>query len=177
MILNDVVLIPFGSWIKDGYNNICNFKEGKFVIKSKDWECIVYSTYYYAHYNCLLAYFDLYNSSEENHDFICYDSITHKEIHYSFNMNDMRHYAVLNLDGTIRDNKIFIGCKFENIEKVVDLNEYSSLDDYKVKIVPKLEEHMRNKEKDFYQSIQNYGNVLKKNNCLEQELIKTLNKK
>lgn len=176
IIFNQTLLIPYKNiFLSKPHNRLYDFKKGEFVFKSGDLVNIVWNDYECQENDCFIAYFFLYSKNE--HIFEYYDPFAYEKRKYSFNLSNKYHFAILNWDGTIRDNKIFIGFDKENIEKVVDFTKYSSLEDYKTKIITELEEDMRNQEKEFYQSLQSLGETYKKNNNYGQEFIMTLSKK
>lgn len=153
--VKDVVLNDFNLFMVQGSHGRCgalyNYKEDRFVTKIGDWEIISSGNYaagveyhlphvnYLEQYNCFLANFSI-NTTYQAGDIISYTHpITRERMVHSFNLTDGKYFALLNIDGTIRGNKLFKGSSFSKINEIIDLNEYKSLEDFKEKQLVKLE--------------------------------------
>lgn len=115
------------------FNALYNYKENKFVVPQNTWELVKSGrdNSILKKYNGFLASFKIISDYEED-DVYAYDNtITNERIVESFYVEDGNYYAILNLDGTIRGNKLFKGKSFSKITKIIDLNEYESLDAFK----------------------------------------------
>lgn len=161
------------------HNALYNYQSGEMIIAPGIWDNINYLSShitpspveinFLTEYNCFIAQFQLMSSQDE----CCYQSyyhpITREKKDWSGIVMDDPHFAILNMDGTIRDNKLLIGKDFFSIRSTVDLNEYSSLEEYKRKRLLILEEEKRKKKEEFDQVLKQneqyantYQNVVKK---------------
>ena len=68
---------------------------------------------------------------EEGDVFPYTNPVTNEKMVASFGFDDGIYYAILNIDGTIRGNKLFKGSSFSRISQIIDLNEYESLGAFK----------------------------------------------
>ena len=66
-----------------------------------------------------------------------------------------RYYAVINLDGTIRANKLFKGEDFHKITEMVDLNNYASLNDFILKRKEVCNNLAKSKKEEFINNVTN----------------------
>lgn len=115
------------------FNALYDYKSGNFVIPRKTWDIVEFGrdNELLKKYNGFLASFNI-SSDYENDDVYAYDNeITGEKIVESFSVKDGIYYAILNIDGTIRGNKLFKGNSFSKITKIIDLDEYESLDEFK----------------------------------------------
>ena len=91
------------------FNAIYNYKEGKFVVPQNTWGLVESGrgNSILKKYNGFLASFGIRSDYEED-DVYAYDnSITGERIVESFEVEDGDYYAILDIDGTIRENKLF----------------------------------------------------------------------
>ena len=114
-------------------SSVYDFANAKFIISSRDWDNLEFGPYNNCinKYKGILAYFDI-QSEQKKDDIIQYiNPVTNEEMVEDFAVVDGHYYAIINLDGTIRCNKLFKGSTFSKIEEIIDLNEYQSLADFK----------------------------------------------
>ncbi len=84
-------------------------------------------------YNGFLTSFEIKSDYEEDDVYSYINPVTNEKIVESFGVYDGVYYAMLNIDGAIRGNKLFKGKTFSKIEKIIDLDEYQSLSEFKNK--------------------------------------------
>ncbi len=122
------------SKFQDAYNAIYHYEKGQFIVKKGIWDSLGYQNctginddiHYLEDYHCFIAHFKLCHVLDKKVE----DSKTTKISEEGFSIEDKNHFAVLNLDGTIRGNRLFIGDDLFHIEQIVDLG-LSTLEDYK----------------------------------------------
>lgn len=116
-----------------GFEAWYDYKNGKFIIEPGIWDEISLGTNneYIDKYNGAIANFTI-KSDYENDDIIKYESaIDGKEKLITFEVNDGKYFAILNLDGTIRNNVLFKGQSIYEINQIIYLSQYHSLEDFK----------------------------------------------
>lgn len=158
------------------FNALYDYKQGKFVVPRKKWGVVSYklgNVNYLTEYNGFIAVFGI--SSDYEHD-DCYsyiNPVTNKKIVESFSVNDGDYYAILNLDGSIRGNKLFKGSSFSKIEKIIDLDEYESLEAFKSERKQLCNEEKKKRKQQYYQLIgsRNNGSL---SPYYDEEVLKTL---
>ena len=160
------------------FNAIYNYKEGKFVVPQNTWGLIESgrNNSILKKYNGFLASFRIISDYEED-DVYAYDNpITGERIVESFGEEDGEYYAILNIDGTIRGNKLFKGKSFSKITKIVDLDEYESLDAFKKERKQLCNDKKQKSKQEYYQLIKsrNDGSI---SPYLDSEVAKVLNLK
>lgn len=177
LVLDDCVLIPSPFILAHLYERLYNYKNGKFVIDEGVWDSLYFIPYDYLHYNCIYGGFSL-NSLSKSLEFAYIDPFSSLEQQKSFYIKYMKHFGVLNLDGTIRDNKIFIGTDLTNLKEMVDLNNYSSLKEYKKEIILEMEKRKEQIRENRHASLQNVTAAsFKSDSDCKQELNAVLSKK
>lgn len=127
-------------------------------------------------YNGFLASFGIRSDYEED-DVYAYDNpITGERIVESFVVEDGDYYAILNIDGTIRGNKLFKGKSFSKITKIIDLDEYESLDAFKKERKQLCNDKKQKSKQEYYQLVEsrNDGSI---SPYLDSEVAKVLNLK
>lgn len=115
------------------FNAIYDYKKGIFVVPQRTWEIVDSgrNNNILKKYGGFLASFSI-SSDYEDDDVYAYENpITDERIVESFVVRDGNYYALLNLDGTIRGNKLFKGNNFSKIESIIDLDKYESLAQFK----------------------------------------------
>jgi len=159
-----------------GFNALYNYKEGKFVVPQNTWGLIEAGreNSILKKYNGFLASFHIIPDYEEG-DVYAYDNpITGERIVESFGEIDRYYYAMLNVDGTIRGNKLFKGQSFSKITEIIDLNDYESLDEFKKERKQLCNEQKQMKKNAYLQLIKtrNDGSI---SPYLDSEVAKVLN--
>lgn len=160
------------------FNAIYNYKEGKFVVPQKTWGLVESgrNNSILKKYNGFLASFGIRSDYEED-DVYAYDNpITGERIVESFVVEDGDYYAILNIDGTIRGNKLFKGKSFSKITKIIDLDEYESLDAFKKERKQLCNDKKQKSKQEYYQLVEsrNDGSI---SPYLDSEVAKVLNLK
>ena len=113
---------------------VYDYKKGKFVVPINAWDSIEFgnNNRLIEMYNGFLATFSI-SSDQEPDDIYSYISpVSDKRVVEIFKEKDGDYFAILNIDGTIRGKKIFKGTSFSNVEKVIDLSKYESLEAFKI---------------------------------------------
>ena len=121
--------------VQDGgyFGALYDYKNGKFVVSQGVWQNIItgHNNKILNKYNGFLATFKISADYEEG-DVLSYTNpMTNEKVVESFGVNDGIYYAIINIDGTIRGNKLFKGSSFSKINQIIDLDQYESLDAFK----------------------------------------------
>ena len=145
------------------YNALYDYKNDKFVIPPKIWDRIRVGKddLYLKKYNGILASFNISSDKEKDDVFTYENEITGEKIEESFKVNDGYYYAIINLDGTIRGNKLFKGSTFPKITEIIDLDKYESLDAFKEERKKICNDTKKKQKQEYYQMIEerNDGNI------------------
>lgn len=142
------------------HNCLYNYEKRKMIVEAGTWDDIVYTASSVAEegikefnflkeYNCLIAYFKLQSTEKEDDLKSFKHPITETEKTIDLTVYDQPHFAILNPDGTIRDNKLLIGDDFFSITSIVDLDEYESIEEYKQQRIEQLNKKRKEKELEF----------------------------
>jgi len=168
-------------------NNYCvavyDYEHGKFVVKDGIFDNIGYDaamniieqdmpyTDYLKQHNCFLAYFSLMSDLDE---YIQYRSPINGEYYfYEFGTPKETYYAFVNVDGTIRGNRLFKGDSLIKIEKTIDLRQYGSLEEFKTQRRMELNEISEQNKKAYYDKI-GTGDFGYSSPYLDEEVIKVM---
>ena len=113
-----------------GVRAIYNYKTAQFIVPEGIWHNIYYGEEILSSFQGILVYLDIdsdtYSFAYNN---AVYDAMFHDLEKQNFNFQE-RYYAIINFDGTIRANKLFKGESFHKITEIIDLNNYSSLQEF-----------------------------------------------
>ena len=115
-----------------GYDGLYDYKEGSFIIKPGTWKYLEFglNNENVENFAGIVAGFDITSSLEPNDEYSYFNEITGEQVIRSFKVNDGSYFAILNLDGSIRGNKLFKGTSLSKVDQVIDLNNYQSLDNF-----------------------------------------------
>ena len=181
------LLLVQGNFDYGAPDSIYNYKEDRYVLEKGIFDiistdCLLESKRYFKKidllkkYGCFLGCFRLYSTKEED-DIIKYtNEITLEEIEYNFSKTSDLYFGLIDVDGTIRDNKLFKGCDFSRITEYIDLSKYPSLEEFKKEVVINLN-HQKNEEKKKYYEIIKQKGYINASLYLDEEVIKVLKKK
>lgn len=107
-------------------------------------------------FDAIVGVFDIVSRDED--DIYTYnDPLTGATVTCDFGIHEGNYYAMINMDGTIRSNKMFRGNDFSKIEFIVDMDEFKSLEAYKVYRQDVVNRRKQNLKKDFNKSMETYG--------------------
>lgn len=116
-------------------NSLYDFKKGEFVVPCDTWDKLEFgrnNNFLTKYNNGILASFEIFSDYEKDDIYSYTNPYTKEKITESFAVRDGNYYAILNLDGTIRGNKLFKGKNFSTIEPpIIDLGDYESLEAFK----------------------------------------------
>lgn len=157
------------------FNSLYDYKKGKFVVPRGIWKIVDSGrdNKFLEKYNGFLATIEIKSDYEED-DVYAYDNpITKEKIVESFGVKDSYYYAILNIDGTIRGNKLFKGESFSKITEIIDLSKYESVIEFKNERKSICNETKRRKKQEYYQLLEsrNDGSI---SPYLDSEVIKIL---
>ena len=160
------------------FNAIYNYKEGKFIVPQNTWGLVESGrdNSILKKYNGFLASFKIRSDYEED-DVYAYDNpITGERIVESFGVEDGDYYAILDIDGTIRGNKLFKGKSFSKITQIIDLDKYESLAEFKKERKQLCNDKKKKSKQEYYQLLEsrNDGSI---SPYLDSEVAKVLNLK
>lgn len=163
---------------------IYDYEQGKFVVQKGVFDNIGYDasmgiidqytpcTDYLKRYNCFLAYFTLDGGSVK--DELEYTSLINgQQYWYSFEPPKETYYALINLDGTIRGNKIFKGNNLTKIEQVIDLGKYGSLEEFRTQRRGELNKIAKQNKQAYYDRV-GTGYFENPSPYLDEEVIKVM---
>ncbi|MBE6140979.1 MAG: hypothetical protein E7172_05585 [Firmicutes bacterium] len=160
------------------FSSLYDYKNANFVVPRNIWDIIEsgYNDEYLKKYNGFLATFEISSDYEEGDVFSYTNPITNAKITKSFMVKDGSYYAILNIDGTIRGNKIFKGSSFSEITEIIDLSKYDSLSAFKEERKQLCNDKKQEKRKEYHQMIElrNDGSI---SPYLDSEVAKVLNLK
>jgi len=173
------------------YDNCClaiyDYEHGEFIVKNGTFDNIGYdasmniidqcnsSTDYLKYHNCFLAYFTLTSTGEQSvQEQLLYTSLIDGRQHwYDFEPPKETYYALINLDGTIRGNKIFKGNNLAKIEQVIDLRQYGSLEEFKTQRRKELTEIGKQNKKAYFDKV-GTGHFENPSPYMDEEVIKVM---
>lgn len=160
------------------FNAIYNYKEGKFIVPQNTWGLVESgrNNSFLKKYNGFLASFGIRSDYEEDDVYAYNNPITGERIVGSFGVGDGYYYAILDIDGTIRGNKLFKGDSFSKITQIIDLDEYESLDAFKKERKQLCNDKKQKRKQEYYQLLEsrNDGSI---SPYLDSEVAKVLNLK
>lgn len=121
-------------------DEVYNYKEGREIIPSGIWTKIMITNdrgnnghiiptvNYLKEYGALIGQLEIKSEILENESeyFTWENPYTHERFTQDFDEKET-YFAIINLDGSIRENKLFQGNTFSQIEQIIDLNNYDSL--------------------------------------------------
>lgn len=145
--------------IQNGFGNfdaLYNYQTGSFTVPQGNWDLLEFGSEneIIERYDGVLASFSISSDYEKN-DLISYVNIvTGKKMVESFGVKDGTYYALLNLDGTIRGNKLFKGKCFSKIESIIDLDKYKSLEEFKKERKQFCNALKQKRKQEYYQMIE-----------------------
>lgn len=147
-------------------------KKGLFVVPQDTWELV--RSGWLEKYGGILASFSIESDYEDDDVYAYENPITNERIVKSFSVSDGYYYAILELDGTIRGNKLFKGNSFSEITEIIDLDKYKSLDEFKQEKKQLCNDTKKKKKQEYYQMIKNRndGSI---SPYLDSEVAKILN--
>ena len=143
LIKTDSILEKLGYFLVQGnsrayvYDAIYDYKNARFVIEKGIFDCIGFDNVvanasdigknYLKEYNCFLARFTVSSTICED-DVISYtNTITNDLIKHSFAPTPETYYVLINPDGTMRGNTLFMGDSFSKILGMVTLQTRSNI--------------------------------------------------
>lgn len=149
------------SW--DCCGSLYDYKTCKFVVPKGDFDGISMTNHlagvmhaipeknYLKESNCFLSNFELTSEYEEG-DILHYTNpITSEDMAYCFSSSEI-YFAFLNIDGTIRGNKLFRGRNLSRIENTIDLENYVSLEEFKKSRRKELTKKKNIAKKNYYEN-------------------------
>ncbi len=106
-----------------------DFQKGTFVIPPKIWDNIAFglNNSYVKNFGGVLVSFQVESDLLENDVINYFNPLTNQMMQEIFKVTDGTYYAIITLDGKIKNNKIFKGSSFAKITKIIDLKNYDSL--------------------------------------------------
>lgn len=138
------------------FNALYDYKNDRFIVPRGDWGLLEFGrkNKLLEQYNGILASFSLSSDYEEDDVFSYVNPVTDEEIVESFGVRDGNYYALLNLDGTIRGNRLFKGKDFSKIESIIDLDKYDSLAEFKKERKQFCNDKKKKQKQEYYQMIE-----------------------
>ena len=160
------------------FDALYDYKNGKFVVPQGVWREIITgrNNEILNKYNGFLATFEISADYEEGDVFSYINPMTNEKMVASFGANDGSYYAIINIDGTIRSNKLFKGNSFSRISQIIDLDKYESLDAFKQER-KQICNAQKQKEKQEYQKMIETRNDGSISPYLDSEVAKVLDLK
>lgn len=157
------------------FNALYDYKKGKFVVPQGIWGTVEAgrNNKYIDKYNGFIASFCIRSDYEEDDVYSYINPVTNEKIVESFGISDGNYYAIINIDGTIRGNKLFKGNQFSKISEIIDLNQYESLMEFK-KERKQLCNDKKKKQKQEYQEMIKLRNDGSISPYLDSEVAKVL---
>ena len=167
MILRNENLISLDGEL-DSFNELYNYKTCKFIVEPPTYDYLTIGKGridYLNEYDGFLASFKV-KSDPYDDDYVSWiDKVTGEDVSYRF-LYEEQYFAIVNKDGSIRNNKVFKGNSFSEITAIEDISKFNSLDDFKNYIRRKLNtEKYKEKYKYLYSNEQQP--IYKENEVLE----------
>lgn len=146
------------SW--DCCGSIYNYKTCEFIVEKNIFDGISTTNHlagvnhaipevnYLKDYNCFLANFKLKSEFQEDDILYYTNPVTKEKMTYTFGSSEV-YFAFLNIDGSIKGNKLFKGRNLSRIEKDIPLDGFKSLEQFKSLRIKELTEE-KNKAKKAY---------------------------
>jgi len=160
------------------FNAIYNYKEDRFVVPQKTWGLVESgrNNNFLKKYNGFLATLEISSDYEDDDVYSYYNFVAEEKIVESFSVRECYYYAILNIDGTIRGNKLFKGNSFSKITEIIDLDKYKSLDEFKKERKQFCNEEKQKRKQEYKKLIEsrNDGSI---SPYLDKEVAKVLNLK
>ncbi len=161
-----------------GFNAIYDYKKGIFVVPQNTWGLVESgrNNSLLKKYGGFLASFSISSDYEDNDVYAYKNPVTGERIVESFGVTDGNYYAILELNGTIRGNKLFKGSSFSKITKIINLDEYESLEAFQKKRKQLCNDTKKKQKQEYYQMLEtrNDGSI---SPYLDSEVAKVLNLK
>ena len=149
--------------IQNGYGNFnawYDYINDKFIVKQGIWDEISFGKLneYIREYNGAIASFTIKSDYEDNDIYTYYNNINDQKNIGTFQVTDGIYYAIINLDGTIRGNKLFKGQSIYSVREIINLNEYHNLSNF-ISIRKKVCNQIKNdRKKAYYDLIKSRNN-------------------
>jgi hypothetical protein len=154
---SDVTIKELGLFLVQGkygkLNAVYDYQNWKFIIPQNEWDYLSFE--FMDKYHGFLGYFNLNSTKEDNDTFIHTNQITNEKVIKSFGIVDGTYYGLVNFDGTIRGNKLFKGNTFSEIEEIIDLDNYDSLEAFKQERIDMCNKRKNKLKEEFYSKINN----------------------
>ncbi len=117
---------------REDFSLTYKYKNGSYIIKDGIWNTITFEgkNGLFKKYRCALGMIKIASDYENDDNYSFINPVTEEKVTETFEVNDGNYYAILNLDGTIRGNKLFKGNSFSKVEEIIDLNDYESLETF-----------------------------------------------
>lgn len=138
------------------FGSLYNYKEGKFVIPQGDWKLLEFgnNNSHIDKFDGVIGSFSIKSDYEKDDSYEYVNPLTGRSIRKTFSAYSDNYYAIINLDGTIRENKLFKGNDLEEITEIIDLDEYESLTEFKKHIKDECNKKKRQKKEDYKKLIE-----------------------
>jgi hypothetical protein len=111
------------------FDSLYDYKNDRFIIPQNEWYSI--NLNYLDKYDGILGVFGIHSDYNEDDEYSYRNSVTGEIMEATFSVSDGDYYGMINLDGSIRGNKLFKGSSFSKIEEIIDLDKYESLEQFK----------------------------------------------
>ncbi len=118
-----------------GIGALYDYAKGKFVVPQGVWSEIMLqykgvNINFMEKYDCFVARLTICSDPIDEDDQTFISPVTGESIARFFHIK-RDYFAILNFDGSIRCNTLFMGDDLGRVRKTIDLNWYDSLDDFK----------------------------------------------
>lgn len=141
-------------------NFIYDYKQGVFLVEQDNWDKITwvynrklhYDINFLESYNCFIASFEI---KTDDIGAWHHSLITDEGSYKTFGTKE-KYYGILNIDGTIRQNKLFKGENLTSIEETITLPENTSLKDFKTNRLQALIKKNREKAEEYNKKAASY---------------------
>lgn len=160
------------------FNAIYDYKKGMFVVPQNIWSVVNSgrNNNLLEKYGGFLATLRIYSDAEYDDVYSYKNPYTDETIVESFSVSDGDYYAILELDGTIRGNKLLKGSSFSKITEIIDLDEYGSIEEFKRERKQLCNDAKKKQKQEYYHMLatRNDGSI---SPYLDSEVVKVLNLK
>lgn len=154
-VLSDLGLFKVQNGQGD-FGSLYDYINGKFIVPQGNFARLDFGSRneILKEYHGMIGSFSV-SSDYEKRDLYHYtNAITGVRGVRSFKVTKGNYYGMVNLDGSIRGNKLFRGKSFSEPEEIIDLDHYESLDAFKREVKEECNREKQELKKQFFQSLE-----------------------
>jgi len=154
-VLSDLGLFKVQNGQGD-FGSLYDYINGKFVVCQGDFEQLDFGSRneILKEYHGMIGSFSISSDYKKGDLYHYTNAITGVRGVRSFKVRKGNYYAMINLDGSIRGNKLFRGKSFSEPEEMIELDNYESLDAFKREVKEECNREKQELKKKFFQNLE-----------------------